>query len=224
MPASTQAHVATAGKGSPHPERDAERARLRRELHDGLGPILTAVAMRAATAGRLLDGGSAEAAGAMLDLIQSDVQGAVAELRALLDGLRPPCLEAHGLAAALYELAAPGDPGPVVEVRVGEPLGNLPPAIETAAYRIACEAVHNARRHAEATRVRVTLVREGDWRLVLTVADDGHGRVPGGSAGLGLATMRQRAEEVGGELTLDAVPGHGVTVRADLPLYPRMVR
>jgi signal transduction histidine kinase len=224
MPASTQAHVATAGDGSPSPERDAERARLRRELHDGLAPILTAVAMRAATARRLLDGGSAQEAGAMLDLIQSDMHGAVAELRALLDGLRPPCLETQGLAAALYALAAPGDPGPAVEVRIGEPLGILPPAIETAAYRIACEAVHNARRHAEATRVVVALAREGDWRLTLIVADDGHGRLLADAAGLGLVTMRERAEEVGGRLTLDAVPGHGVAVRAELPLYPRMVR
>jgi signal transduction histidine kinase len=224
MPASTQAHVVTAGDGPAVSERDAERARLRRELHDGLGPTLTAVALRTATARRLLDGGSAEAAGAVLDLIQSDVQGAVAELRALLDGLRPPSLEAHGLAAALCGLADADDRGPVVEVRVGGPLGSLPPAIETTAYRIACEAVHNARRHAAATRIRVTLVREGDWRLTLTVADDGHGRLPQESSGLGLATMRERAEEVGGTLTLNPAPGHGVTVQADLPLHPRMVR
>jgi signal transduction histidine kinase len=107
-----------------------------------------------------------------------------------------------------------------VRIRLpGEPLGELPAGVETAAYRIVQEALTNARRHARASRIVVTLDR-GDGVLLVTVADDGVGLPEEPSPGVGLTSMRERAAEIGGTCVITSGPEGGTTVTATLPLTP----
>ena len=202
--------------------REEERRRLRRDLHDGLGPTLAAVAMRADAAAARLPEHPGDAR-SDVEAIGSETRAAMADLRRLVDGLRPPSLDQVGLVGAIREQverlsAGRGrGPGPVVSVEAHpEPLPELPAAVEVAAYRIAVEAVTNAVRHAGA-RVCTVRLMAGD-HLSIEVADDGHGLTPGGSAGTGLESMRERAVEVGGALTIEPGRPVGTVVRADLPL------
>jgi signal transduction histidine kinase len=203
--------------------REEERRRLRRDLHDGLGPALAAVSMRAEAAAVHLTTRPEEAR-RDLDAIAAEARAAVADLRLLVDGLRPPSLDELGLIGALLDQTerlgtgeeAVGGPLVTIEARP-QPLPELPAAVEVAAYRIAIEALTNVVRHAEARTcaVRVTAAD----RLTIEVTDDGVGLLarsrPGGT---GLESMRERAEEVGGALSVG--PGHrgGTIVRAELPL------
>jgi signal transduction histidine kinase len=141
------------------------------------------------------------------------------EVRTLVDGLRPSPLEQLGLADAIHEHANlwhhNGEPM-VVEV-IADPLPDLPAATELAAYRIATEAVTNAGRHACATTCHVRLaVTRG--RLIVEVTDDGIGITFDVAPGVGLVSMRERAEELGGNLSITSSPGQGTSVNADLPL------
>jgi signal transduction histidine kinase len=205
--------------------REEERRRLRRDLHDGVGPSLAAVALQVETARDLATDDPA-AAVSLLDRLVPRLNAAVADVRALVHDLRPPTLDELGLASAVHELAGRlTTAGTRVEVAV-DVLGELPAAVEVAAYRIAAEAVTNAVRHAGATRVEVRLHR-GEHDLVVEVADDGRGleeAVPetgrADSTGLGLASMHARAEELGGTLTVTGGPASGTCLRAELPLVP----
>jgi signal transduction histidine kinase len=201
--------------------REEERRRLRRDLHDGFGPTLAAVAMRAdAATAHLAD--RPDDARRDIEAIASEVRAAMTDLRRLVDGLRPPSLDQVGLAGAVREqaerLASRDDgSGPVITVEAHpEPLPELPAAVEVAAYRIAVEAVTNAVRHAGARTCTVRLTA-GD-HLAVEVTDDGRGVAPGSSAGTGLESMRERAVEVGGALAVEPGPSRGTIVRADLPL------
>lgn len=218
--------------------REEERRRLRHDLHDGLGPTLAAIAMRAEAAAIHLDSppdaGSVLAARTDLAAVAEDARVAIADLRRLVDGLRPPSLDQMGLAGALREQvdrlsAARADDGAVTLsfTVVPERLPALPAAVEVAAYRIVMEALANAVRHAGARRLRVRLTV--DDRLSVEVADDGRGLEaadrPRPSAegrartrGTGLESMRERAAEVGGTLTIERAMPHGTIVRAELPL------
>jgi signal transduction histidine kinase len=140
-------------------------------------------------------------------------------MHALLFELRPESLEEEGLVAALrkYAAAAHTRDGVAVEVAV-EGERPLPPAVEEAAYRIAREALHNVAKHAHASRARVALeFRAG--HLWLQIRDDGRGFDPSerARAGVGLSSMRERAEQLGGSLTLDSAPGAGTSLCAELP-------
>ncbi len=198
--------------------REEERRRLRRDLHDGLGPTLAGLTMRAEAAQALAGAGGPES-GRLLDEIITDAQTAVADVRRLVEGLRPPALDTLGLAGALdaHLAGRPGGDGPQVRFARPADLPALGAATEVAAYRIAVEAVANARRHARATTVDVGLAVHGD-RLVVRVDDDGRGCAPETPAGVGLHSMRERAEELGDTLTVGGRPGGGTRVRADLPL------
>ncbi len=198
--------------------REEERRRLRRDFHDGLGPVLAGLAMRAETAQEVDDPAVVRR---LLDEVAEDARTALADVRRLVDGLRPPALDHLGLAGALGA-ALTGRPrsGTPVVLDVPEPLGPLPAAVEVAAYRIAVEAVTNVDRHAGATAARVRL-SEAAGRLVVEVSDDGRGcaATPGGR-GVGLASMRERAAELGGGCTVTRRAGGGTVVRAELPLEP----
>ena len=140
-----------------------------------------------------------------------------AELRAIIDGLAPPDLEECGLAESLrrYAVLAGRAHGVPVAVSAAE-LPALGARVEAALYRVAQEALHNALRHAGAASVTVRLARSGR-QVVLEVADDGHGFVPeAASAGLGLASMRERAAAAGGTLTIQSGPA-GTVVRMSVP-------
>lgn len=196
--------------------REEERRRLRRELHDGVASALAGITLQ-------LDCLTDEVppdAQAALGRLRSRTRGVLEEVHALIEDLRPPALDGLGLADALREQAAawrtPDAGGLDVEVDA-DPLPPLPAATELAAYRIALEATANAGRHAGARRCTVRLAVEQPW-LVVEVEDDGRGFVEAGSAGVGLGAMRERAVEVGGELSISSRPGCGTRITARLPL------
>lgn len=193
----------------------AERARLRRELHDGLGPSLSGASLGLRATADALAAGRPGDAVRLVDRVRAEVDLTVIEVRQIIDGLRPLALDVDGLRTAIRRRAASLSPAIVVDV-VMDDLPDVAPAVETAAYRIAGEALANVARHARAGRVKVE-VRAGDDALTLRVADDGTGFVPGASPGIGLASMRRRAEALGGTLDLDTGAA-GTVLTARLPL------
>ena len=195
--------------------REEERRRIRRDLHDGLGPALSGVVFALESARLLLEGDPAAAA-EQVGATTRSLQDVVADVRRLVHDLRPPALDDRGLVGAVEQLA---DRCPLpVEVSAGD-LPALPAAVEVAAYRIAAEAVTNVVRHAAATRCTVRFEVDDD-ALVVEVLDDGVGVDAGRPAGVGLLSLRERAEELGGStsVTCPAVEGRGTRVRARLPL------
>jgi signal transduction histidine kinase len=193
--------------------REEERRRLRRDLHDGLGPALAGLTLKLDTARNRLGDDP------LLREMRGDVQAAVADVRRLVEGLRPVSLDELGLVESLRRLvnAIPAD-GPTVRLRVD---GGTSPAaaVEVAAYRIAQEALTNVLRHSKARTCEVS-VRAENGHLVVEVEDDGRGTVRAPGGGVGLETMRERAEELGGSLELDTRDGGGTVVRAVLPRNP----
>ncbi|WP_432050360.1 sensor histidine kinase [Verrucosispora sp. NA02020] len=193
--------------------REEERRRLRRDLHDGLGPTLAGLTMRAEAAQELGPGPPTQR---LLEEIVVDAQTAVADVRRLVNGLRPPALDTMDVIGALRShIAGWPDDGPRVVFDAPPVLPELSAAAEVAAYRIAMEALTNARRHARATQVRVRL-RVSGGRLCLEIRDDGRGRRPDRPDGVGMHTMRERAEELGGSCVVTSTPGAGTLVTATL--------
>lgn len=194
-----------------------ERRRLRRDLHDGLGPRLAAVASRIDTA-RIVGDRSPEEAQRMLGLAREEVTGMLAEVRRLVHGLRPPALDDVGLVRAVRQQAEQlSSPSLTVEVEAPASLSGLPAAVEVAVFRIVSESLANVLRHAGAGRCTVRLTPE-PGRLVVEVVDDGRGIEAGTPAGVGLVSLRERAEELGGRCEVTRVSGGGTRVRAVLPL------
>lgn len=191
---------------------EEERRRLRRDLHDGLGPALAGVVLGLQRARRRLPGDTTAAA-EQLDALTGQTQDAVAEVRRLVYGLRPPALDELGLVGALTEQ---GRSLGGIEVQGPGQEPELPAAVEVAAYRIALEAMTNAVRHAQAAVITVR-VRVDD-ALRLDVADDGRGLPAGYQAGVGISSMRERAAELGGVCVIEARTPRGTLVRATLPL------
>ena len=204
--------------------REEERRRIRRDLHDGLGPTLAAIGMRAEIAADMA-GRNDPAAGATLRELTSEVGGALAEIRRLVDGLRPPALDELGLVGALSVQAERLGRPPEFAVSAEDSLPELPAAVEVAAYRIAVEAMTNVARHAAARRCRVVLgVEPGRPQMLrLEISDDGRGLPEAARQGMGLASMSERASEVGGSVSVRAGGGadgaeRGTLVLARLPL------
>ncbi|MCV2490216.1 histidine kinase [Geodermatophilus sp. YIM 151500] len=197
--------------------REEERRRLHRELHDGLGPSLAALALQAETARDLVDADPA-AAVAVLDRVVPGLKTAVGEVRGVVSGLRPLALDDLGLGGALREFGSRfAAPGTTVEVSAAD-IGELPAAAEVAAYRIVTEAVANAARHAAPSRIEVQ-VRRTAGTLRVRVDDDGTGIPAASVPGVGLASMRARAAELGGSCVVARrEPGPGTRVEVVLPL------
>jgi signal transduction histidine kinase len=197
-----------------------ERSRIRRDLHDGLGPSLSGVALGLEAVQAALPDDT-QTAGTLTARMRTEVAGAVEDVRRIIDELRPAALEDVGLAAALREraasLAARSASGMVVDVRVAEPMPGLPEQVEIAAFRIAEEAMTNVLRHARASRCEVRL--EVDDALVVSITDDGVGLpMQTRPDGIGLTSMRQRAVDLGGCCTVGPAVPSGVIVQARLPL------
>ena len=198
----------------------AERNRLALELHDAVSQKLFSLVLTAEAAGTLLDrDADAPAARAQLAKVQESARSALDELRSLIFELRPPDLARDGLCGALrkhVEVVRPLLPQ-AIEVDLEDDL-DVEPARAREILRIAQEALANALRHAEAEHVWVRLGAE-DGRLVLEVRDDGVGFDPGAAAvrsrRLGLTSMEERAQRLGGQLTLRSEPGAGTTVRLE---------
>jgi signal transduction histidine kinase len=206
--------------------REEERRRLRRDLHDGLGPALGAVVLRVGTARNLAAAGALDDADALLREVATDVSTALTDVRRLVHDLRPPALDDVGLLAAVEQQAGrlTGGGAPEVRVRAEGDLASLPAAVEVAAYRIASEALHNVVRHAGATRCELLLARlrggagQPD-RLEMTVSDDGSGIAADAAAGVGLQSLRERAAELGGTCQVTCPATGGTVVRAVLPVH-----
>ena len=193
-----------------------ERRRLRRDLHDGLGPQLAAVALGVSTAQRALGRADAERAAGLLDAARGQLETGVAEVRRLVHGLRPPSLDDLGLVDALRTTGPAASGELAVRFTVDGDLGALPAGVEVAAYRIVQEALTNVVRHAGVAAAEVYLTVD-DEALEVEVADAGCGIPAQRRAGVGTASMRERAEELGGTCEAAPAPGGGTLVRARLP-------
>jgi signal transduction histidine kinase len=200
---------------------EEERRRLRRELHDALGPQLAGLTLGIETARqRLADDPQTDA---LLAELGQQAEDAVGDVRRLAHGLRPPALDELGLAAALQQLAqrTTRAAGIDMQVHVPDTLPALPAAVEVAAYRIAAEALTNTVQHAAAHTCDLTVsVDPGANAVLVEVCDDGCGLTPDRPAGVGLGSMRERAAELGGRCDIDATPHGGTRVRATLPHRP----
>ena len=202
--------------------KEEERRRLRRDLHDGLGPKLAALGLKLDAAHALADTDPARSK-AVLGAVRDDIRTTIGDVRRLVYGLRPPALDELGLVAALRECAGRFDTTPdatAVTVTAPQGLPPLPAAVEVAAYWITNEAITNVVRHAGARHctVEIRVVETPHRTLVLVVRDDGRGLRTGWRAGVGTASMAERAAELGGTATIGARPdGPGTEVRAVIP-------
>jgi signal transduction histidine kinase len=195
--------------------REDERRRLRRELHDGVGPTLAGIGLGLEAADNALPADISRTQGLLSD-VRTDVAGLIEDVRRVVDGLRPPLLDEVGLVGALTQRAnAFADMAGWTMRLVSDPLPALPAAVEVAAFRIGSEALTNVARHARATRCDIHL-GISDGSLVMEICDDGSGGAAHGK-GTGLASMRDRATELGGIVTIDSHE-KGTTLRVRLPL------
>lgn len=198
--------------------REEERRRLRRDLHDGLGAQLAALTMQANGVRRLLHSDLARA-DTELAIIQEELRSAIGDIRRLVHNLRPPALDEFGLVAALRSrlIAYESDVGGVtVTLRANGNDATLPAAIEVAVYRIVQEALTNIERHAGARRVCISL--DFGREVKLTITDDGRGIHAKYEPGVGIHSMRERTEEIGGIFTIGSASDGGTRIAVTIPL------
>jgi signal transduction histidine kinase len=203
--------------------REDERRRLRRDLHDGLGPELAGLALGLEAAAASLTTRPEEAR-EQVTVAARRLRGAVDDVRRIIYDLRPPALDDLGLVQALQQRAMEfrhGDPDrgrPPLAVRFdtdGE-LGSLPAALEVAVYRIVTEAMHNVWRHTTARHCTVRL--RMDAGLHVEVVDDGDGLPTSVRPGVGMNSMVERASELGGRCSIGIGPAGGTQVSASIPV------
>ena len=195
--------------------REEERRRLRADLHDGLGPTLASVALGMDAAAQQIDDPELSE---LLDELTDELRVAIGDIRRLVYGLRPPALDEVGLTRAVEQHAA-GLVARSTDLNVhveAAPLRELPAAVEVAAYRIIMEALTNVARHADA-RICAVKIEERDGALWIEVDDDGRGVPVNVKPGVGILSMRQRAEELRGGAVVESIPS-GTRLRAWLPL------
>jgi signal transduction histidine kinase len=213
--------------------REEERRRLRRDLHDGVGPTLTGMALQLNAARKLVKLKPQDAEETLARLEQR-TEETIAEMRRLIYGLRPPALDDLGLIPSIRQQAQSQgmvdlsvgtktnerwEDRPLFSMEAPEELPPLPAAVEVACYRVAQEALTNVARHARANTCRVRLsVDRGAGMLEVEITDDGAGIPEERVAGVGLSSMRERAEELGGTLEVEPRPEGGTRVLARLPL------
>jgi signal transduction histidine kinase len=196
--------------------REEERRRIRRDLHDGLGPQLATMSLKLDAIGNYLTN-DRESTERLLHELKDQVQDAIQDIRRLVYDLRPPALDQLGLVPALREFAAQHSAnGLHIRIDAPETLPPLPAAVEVAAYRIALEALTNTARHAHASQCTLRLKLEDE--LCLEIMDNGVGLPAQPSSGVGLASMRERTAELGGEFSLQSKPGAGTHLTIRLPL------
>jgi signal transduction histidine kinase len=207
--------------------REEERRRLRRDLHDGLGPTIAAAAMQIKAARSTAATQPAQADQLLATSIET-LGTLMEDVRRLVYDMRPPALDELGLVAALSpQLDTLRRAGVPVTVDTPNPLPRLPAACEVAAYRILVEALTNVSRHAAARQCHLTIrpatdprhAASGEYALEVVVRDDGRGIPASTTAGVGLISMRERAAELGGSCEIRQSPGGGTEVRSLLP-YP----
>jgi len=196
--------------------REEERRRLRRDLHDGLGPKLAGQTLKLEAALEALDT-ETETARALLNETLHESQGILTEIRRLVYGLRPPALDELGLLSAIQEQAAQYQlRGLRVTLIAPQSLPPLPAAVEVAVYRLVQEALTNVVRHAQAQTCQITLTINATLKLV--IQDDGRGLPAHYRPGVGFTSLRERAEEIGGRCTIQSDTQTGTRVEVHLPL------
>jgi signal transduction histidine kinase len=202
-------------------ERDAERRRMQRDLHDTVTQQLVGIVMHLDAAAEARD--QPEVARAL-----RMARAGLGEARRLVWSDRPRVLETSSLTAALRAASerSPGDVELDVDLALDGPLDALPAPIQTLVIRTVDECLSNVRKHAQAKRVDVT-VSADEGLLTIDVMDDGRGfssskAIPGGprpdGSGFGLRGLRERIEELGGDLVVESEPGAGTTVAVHVPL------
>jgi two-component system NarL family sensor kinase len=197
--------------------REEERRRLRRDLHDGLGPQLATLTLKIDAARNLLDQNPA-AAGELLNQLKEETKSALGDIRRIAYNLRPPALDELGLIPALREhvTSLNQQEGLQISVQAPENSPPLPAAVEVAAYRIAMEGLTNVIHHAQAHKcvLRINV----DRHLEVEICDDGRGLPANIRSGVGLSSMRERVAELGGAFMINQGPEGGMRLRAKLPL------
>ena len=200
-----------------------ERRRVRRDLHDGLGPLLAAIRLQLDAVRHALPPNADEATNRVAR-VENTLTAALEELHCIVGGLRPAALDELGLSGALATqgraVSVPGRSAPTIDVTVDPALPTLPDAVEVAIVRVSGEALANAVRHGKPSRCTVNLLW-CDGRAVLRVEDNGIGMTTGDGKGHGLITMRERVEELGGRLTVGPASPRGTMVNASIPVAQR---
>jgi signal transduction histidine kinase len=198
--------------------REEERRRLRRDLHDDLGPQLASLKLSLDVARNLVSRDPRAAEALLVDL-RTQSQSAIADIRRLVFDLRPPALDELGLVGAIQEYTRRIVSQDGLQIRLNSPkdLRPLPAAVEVAAYRITLEALANFVRHSQGTNCQVSISKTKD-HLQVEISDDGLGLPRDVQPGVGLNSMRERAAELGGTCLIEALSQGGTRVLASLPL------
>jgi len=194
--------------------REEERRRIRRDLHDGLGPQLATLSLKVDAARNYLTH-DATAADHLLTELKSEIQSAISDIRLLVNELRPAALDQLGLVSALREHIARQNGNLQITLTAPDHLPTLSAAVEVAAYRIALEALTNTIRHAQAHTCQLHLQINNGFHL--QIRDDGVGLPIGYQAGIGLSSMRERTAELGGTFHIESIPGSGTVISVQLP-------
>ncbi len=203
--------------------REEERRRLRRDLHDGLGPTLAALTLKIGAARKLLSRDPATVETLLLEL-NGDIETTVGDIRRLVYNLRPPALDDLGLPGAIrervahYTISKEADQANAlhIEFEATEQLPPLPAAVEVAAYRIVQEALTNVVRHGHARTCHIRLSL--DDVLTVEICDDGVGLPTEQRIGVGIRSMHERAAELDGTCVVEPLPAGGTRVLAHLPI------
>jgi signal transduction histidine kinase len=206
--------------------REEERRRLRRDLHDGLGPSLASQTLKLDAALDSLSVDPDEARSLLCD-VKAQSQKLVTDVRRLVYDLRPPALDEIGLAGALsgavMQMRA-AEKGLSIALEMPDPMPELPAAVEVAAYRITMEAVTNVVKHAQAYHCTVKIgLHDNLSELTLVIEDDGRGLPTPVTSGIGLQSMRERAEELGGTFVVEGAEPGGTRVTVTIPLHQERI-
>lgn len=194
--------------------REEERRRLRRDLHDGLGPTLAAQTIKVGAARALIES-NPQTAATILTELETSLATSMTDIRRLVYDLRPPALDQFGLVGAIDQFVQQcSGKGLLFNLDAPEKLPPLPAAVEVAAYRIVQEAVNNVIRHSRAQHAQISIGLNG--ALMIKVQDDGVGLPAQIKQGVGLNSIRERVEELGGSLTLTSHQGTELNVRISL--------
>jgi signal transduction histidine kinase len=189
---------------------------LRRDLHDGLGPALAAISFKLDASANLV-GHDPDRARTLIAELKTQIQTLLTDIRRIAYDLRPPALDQLGLVGALQEhISSNQSQGLHIALDVPETLPPLAAAVEVAAYRITLEAIHNVNRHAHAQHCWVHLSLCDN--LCLEISDDGSGIPDHVHPGVGMVSMRERTEELGGTCVFQKRPAQGTCVLVQLPL------
>jgi signal transduction histidine kinase len=195
--------------------REEERRRIRNDLHDGLAPTLSSLQLQLGAIRNLVRS-NPDQAETLANELRDDLRDATAEIRQLVYDLRPPLLDELGLVGAIKHFKLQSSELNV-EVRAPEPPPQLSAAVEVAVYRIASEALHNVVKHAQATACVIEF-EIANGHLTLSVTDNGKNLPAEHHTGVGIASMKERAAELGGTLTIQPHMNGGTQVVAQLPL------